>query len=81
MAPFASVQRKTLDYLNPHNDMSNILKQSNIKSKIKANNELNGGGKKQINARIQMIQLFVLYSGKNMVSKPKNETQKVTEEN
>lgn len=48
----ASVQRKTLDYLNPHNDMSNILKQSNIKSKIKANNELNGGGKKQINARI-----------------------------
>lgn len=41
MAPFASVQRKTLDYL-----------QSNIKSKIKANNELNGGGKKQINARI-----------------------------
>lgn len=37
MAPFASVQRKTL---------SNILKQSNIKSKIKANNELNGGGKK-----------------------------------
>lgn len=52
MAPFASVQRKTLDYLNPHNDMSNILKQSNIKSKIKVNNELNGGGKKQINARI-----------------------------
>lgn len=52
MAPFASVQRKTLDFLNPHNDMSNILKQSNIKSKIKANNELNGGGKKQINARI-----------------------------
>lgn len=48
MAPFASVQRKTLDYLNPHNDMSNILKQSNIKSKIKANNELNGGGKNKL---------------------------------
>lgn len=48
MAPFASVQRKTLDYLNPHNDMSNILKQSNIKSKIKANNELNGGEKNKL---------------------------------